>query len=530
MMHELYRRGVPARRAGLAVCLLSVLLLSQSHAQDQPFFWRGAYLFSLEPASNKARFFDALANSLRMNIYQVRTFRGASQRNEFFLRNDANLKVIVQENAVIARVAGVEESSPHFRNLRGRDQSGELRSEIRLLASYPAVYRFYLRDEPTPGMMKSWRYVRDFLRDSTGIHPTKRGAVAAFADTGRTIRDFLAVGRPSELIVDPYYIFNSIPHPSLEGHPDIAHDAGIRAWEDYLEKDRDGNYLGLLQMYVNQALRERIRVAADAVARATTPTSLILVPQLHGVLDSLTGVYDLDDDPDRRPYLRPPSPSELRLQYYLGMAYGVKGFLAYPYGTDIVHADPAVPGSRTEAYVGLVPPHRANPSLLQPTGNSEVLFGRRVYTGYREKWDELAKLNRRFEQGLGDTLLPLKWIGAKAWTMSRSWEPMTEQTSGWNSDLVTEVKVSTAGKIHDELPQVEIGNLRRGSTDYLAVVNRRCSARDDASITITLARGRVWRVVDVEDRSRTWRVQGGNTFTDTFEPGGGHLYRLDRAN
>jgi hypothetical protein len=212
------------------------------------------------------------------------------------------------------------------------------------------------------------------------------------------------------------------------------------------------------------------------------------------------------------------------------MAYGAKGFLAYPYGTDIVHADPAVPGSRTEAYVGLVPPYGVNPSLIHPPGNAEVLFGRRVYTGYREKWDELAKLNWRFQQGLGDTLLRLRWIAAKAWTMSQSWAPMTEQTAGWNPELVTEIRVSTAGGVHDELPQVEIGNLRRGSTEYLAVVNRRCSARDNATIAITLARGRTWRVTDVEDRSRTWRVQGGNAFTDTFEPGGGHLYRLERVN
>ena len=210
-----------------------------------------------------------------------------------------------------------------------------------------------------------------------------------------------------------------------------------------------------------------------------------------------------------------------------GIAYGVKGFLAYPYGTDIAHSDPSVQGSRAEAYVGLIPQAELNPSLIHPSQNVGTLFGKRVYTGYKEKWDELAALNRRFEQGLGDTLMRLRWIGAKAWTMTNSWEPMTEQTSRWNARIVTDVKATTAGKSHDQLPQVEIGNLRRGSTDYLAVVNRRCSPRDAASISIFLAVGRTWRVTDVEDRTRSWRVQGGGSFTDTFEPGGGHLYRLD---
>ena len=282
------------RRCTIVLLLMGMWAITGSvstktQAQDQPFFWRGVYLFSLDTASNKARFFDALANSLHLNTFQVRTFRGDRRRNSYFLQNNANLKVIVQENAVIARAAGIEEASPHYRNLRRRDQSAELRTEIRALAAYPSVYRFYLRDEPTPGMMKSWKYVRDFLRDSAGVPQSKRAAVAAFADTGRYIRDFLNVGRPSELIVDPYYIFNSVPHPSLEGQPEVSRDAGIRAWEDYHEKDRDGNYLGLLQLYINQALRERIRVAAEAAAQASTPVSLILVPQLHGVLDSLTG-------------------------------------------------------------------------------------------------------------------------------------------------------------------------------------------------------------------------------------------------
>ncbi len=510
-----FRRLLP-----LMLFFLTTPVFSQS-----PFFWRGVYLFELDTASSKKRFFDVLADSLHVNLYQVRTFEGAYLRDAFFLRNNRGMKVLLQENAVMASLSGAEEGTGLRRSLRARTHDDRVRRLVRSLGAYASVYRFYLRDEPTRGAYGSWWDVRELVRTS-GVASDRALSVGAIADTGKNISDFVTTARPSELIIDPYFIFNTLPHPSLEGRPALARGAGIRAWEDYPERERTGWYFGNLQLYLNQVLRERIRPAAEAARYGTNPVPLILVPQLHGVLYESTGVYDVDRDPDVTPTLRPPSPSEIRLQYGIGIAYGVKGFLAYPYGTQFT----PLAGIGVTANVGLVPQRERDATLVDHGSDLGVLFGKEVWCGYREKWNEVASIHRRLRRGLGDTLVGLTWVGARSWTHTTRggvWVPMEEGTSHWDSRLVEGCTVTTSRGYQDGLPQVEMGHLRRGERGYLVVVNRRCAAGDDAVITIRFRAGLVDRVVDVEDRRREWRVGGGEGMVDTFAPGGWHVYMLD---
>ncbi len=509
----------------LACCLLAIEPLAVGQLQS-PLFWRGVFLFGLDPANDKARFFSTLKDSLHLNLFQVTTFEGADLRNDYFLDTPNNLKVIVQENEVVAKLSAAEKDSEEYQKLLKRGHDERLEGEVKVLRSYPSVIRFYLRDEPTRRSFESWRYVRDLVAKSDD---KKRvvGSVAAFADTGVYIEEFLKVGRPSELLVDPYYFFNSIPHPSLEGHPEIARAAGIRAWEDYDPGSRYGYYFGFVQLYLNQALRDQIRPAAEAVSSSTPATPLIFIPQLHGVLHQNTATYDTDNDPDTAPTLRPPSPLEIRLQIGIGMAYGAKGFLAFPYGTQIGEtAD-----GRQEWVVGLVPPRERDASFVDHSSNLEILLGKELWTGYREKWEEIASLYGRFAAGLGDTLSRMTWVGAKSWTHKDSaslWVPTTTATNKWDSTIVVSCRAETPSGYRNDLPQVEIGHLKRGKTDYLIVVNRRCYTTDRATISVRLSGRCKWRVRDIERPHRRWTLKRLGTFSEVFEPGEARVFRLDR--
>ena len=209
-------------------------------------------------------------------------------------------------------------------------------------------------------------------------------------------------------------------------------------------------------------------------------------------------------DIDDRLHLRPPSPSEIRLQYSLGIAYGARGFLAYPYGFDHGYA------SENAAFPGIV---SGDVSATDHASDFDTLFGRKnVWTGYREKWYATAGQNARLEK-LSAFLDGLKWNAAKSWTMQTpGWVACTTQTRYWDPGIVTDCAATVASDYRNDLCMVEIGHLTQGTTNVIVVVNRRCAPDDKATITLTLSRKSNWRVTDFENTSHQWRVSGGRSF------------------
>jgi hypothetical protein len=222
---------------------------------------------------------------------------------------------------------------------------------------------------------------------------------------------------------------------------------------------------------------------------------------------------------------RTPSPSEIRLQYNLGLAYGAKGFLGFIYGYE--------PGDirRSETYPGLV---SHDPSQVDHRENKDVVYGRdSIWTGYSEKWNEIRRLNARLVP-LGDSLISMKWIGAKGWSIDDKGNPKQYQSIGWEGIVTSVVATVPYGdptrKYNDNCPLpptfAEVGCLRKNSTDYIVVVNRRCANTDTARITVSLERGYAWTVTDIEQPSFRMSVPRGHSFTVLIEPGGGKVFRL----
>ena len=378
---------------------------------------------------------------------------------------------------------------------------------------YPNHSRFLLVDEPWVSQYSAFHYVADRIKDTLGNIPS----AGCVTPTTRQYKRFLTDAQPSYLIIDPYFVFSDIPHPGMS---DADADAnGIARW-DYAA------YTSNLQKRLDFSLGAYVRPAVRAL-QSIQPDSLrpplIYVPQFHGIWYWQGGRYLT---PDNQPALRPPSPSEIRLAYNMGLAYGAKGFLAFIYTTNSApfsyNGKPSL-----VLYTGLVSDTLVNGYSTYHGSNyiSEKFSGgtMNTWTGSKDNWNEVASINRHLEQ-IGDTIISLTWVGAKSWST-------TQTPSGNWSGLVTSVASKDTLGIPDPTPFAEVGELRRGiGAEYIIVVNRRASTRStgydtrDISLELT-ARQPNWRVTDIETQ-RAWTVQGGHAFTDRFQPGEGKIYRL----
>lgn len=494
------------------VRILAVLALALSLGNvltalaQEPGSWRGVYLFGMPVPADKAgqdRLLSTLRDELSLNVIQVRTYEDEARR-KIFLDNNQGLWVIPQDQ----RLSQLSSEGA------GPSAAAEVDQLTSTLARYPRLLRFYLADEPPPEKFADYGRTAQRVKAKAGIGK-RGGSVTALQATGSHIGSFVAAVQPTELMVDPYYITNNIPHPSLRGDDALASRMGILPWGE--EEKGYGWYLPYLQQGLNKALEEQIRPAAEAVRTAPSGTRLILVPQLHGVLYRETGMYDRDNKPHENLVLRPPSPSEIRLQYMIGLAYGATGFLAYPYGFDQDFENEPM------AFPGLV---GRDPSGLDHASNTDAIYGTQgVWTGYAEKWKEVAEIHRRLK-GLESLMGRWKWSAAKSWTMTKGWEPVTSQTPGWKGDFVTAVTAATQSNLHQQLPQVEVGHLRDGAADILVVVNRRAAPSDHASIAVTLGGSKPWKVTNLEAPGSSRTVRPGEPFTDTYTPGYGRIFKV----
>jgi hypothetical protein len=376
-------------------------------------------------------------------------------------------------------------------------------------AGYPLHDKFYLVDEPPVSAFLGYNYVGNRIKD-TIVDASRSGTVSAMY---HEFQRFLIDGVPYQLMTDPYFITSDIPHPSITDN-DIADSAGIAHW-NY------STYTTQLQYHLDGALTGNIRPASEAAKNQSK--SWILIPQLHGAVFFLFHKYW---DQNGANTLRPPSPTEIRLSYNVGIAYGAKGFLPYPYGTDYWWADYPT-NQYPVAFDGLVTGRTYNGYLMDHWNNIDTIYGRNIWTGYKEKWNEVAALNRRLMQ-VGDSILALNWVGAKSWSNSSG------QTTDW-SGIVSGITTKDTLGNQDAQSYVEVGHLQRGTTNYIVVVNRRCASNsinnDRRDISVTLASLSFANVLVTNIETNTaFVVPNAGTFTDRFNPGEGKIYRLENAN
>ncbi len=398
-------------------------------------------------------------------------------------------KVIVQDTAGARLFAGVYDAM--------------IRQEALTFGNLSTHEKFYLVDEPYISAFMAFRYVGDRIKAALGASNPNAGSVAA---TYYALDRFLATANPYQLMLDNYFLTSDVPHPSVTDAA-AAQAYGFQTWDP-------ATYVSRLQSRIDDAALPSIRVAAVASQNRAKPW--VFIPQLHGFVFWQTHKYrDLSGNAT----LRPPSPAELRMASNLAFAYGAKGLLPYPYGTDYWWADEA--HAIPVAFPGLVSGRMANGYYMDHWKNIDTVYGQSIWTGYREKWDELKSINSRLMR-IGDTLLALTWNGAKTWSGSQT-------ASGQWSNIVTGVGAMDLSGNPQTPVYVETGHLRRSSgTDYLIVVNRRCAPGDLRYISPVLQKPGfgTLRVTNIETNS-TWNIRNGTAFTEMFNPGEGKIYRIE---
>jgi hypothetical protein len=383
----------------------------------------------------------------------------------------------------------------------------------------PAHHIFYLADEPPTSVFLAMNYVGKLIKDVIDSADIRsRTTTTMFNRFARFLND----APPSLMMVDMYPITPTIPHPSildkaLSTNSGITWNAtnpssNIWGYTDYVDSLQRHLDVDLHRIFYPGA-----QVAKDKSKRWT------YVPQLHGIAwDTSLNKNYLGPNPVWN--LRPPSASEVRLLYNLGMVYGAKGFVPFNYrGTN-------VPWVGSVNFVGLVSDTLIGGYYTHHSGNTGNIFGTNIWTGYNEKWHEVAAQNARLMH-IGDTLLALNWQGTKSWT---NYTDAVIHTNDWSGIVTAAVTKDTlASPTTDSQPFVEVGHLKRGATDYLVVVNRRCATRSDhfetRDVTLTLNNGTGNILVTDIETNRAWVTKGDRPFTDRFQPGEGKIYRLQAA-
>jgi hypothetical protein len=376
------------------------------------------------------------------------------------------------------------------------------RSAADSCVAYPAHERFYLVDEPFLSAFQGFGYVAGQIRAVPDINQEKAGSLTA---TYQYHTRFLNEAQPSQLMNDSYFLYNHIPHPSVID-AGLAEDYGFEPWNAEA-------YADSLQYYIDMYLPS---YQETALASQALGKRWLIVPQLHEIFYQSTGKYQ---HPGGALTLRPPAPTEIRLQVNLGLVYGAHGYLAFPYGTGC----PTINGDSV-AIAGLVSNRKRGIYCMDHSSNTEMFYGVDTWTGYREKFDEVKAINMRLKS-IGDTLLALNWLATKSWSSSN-------HTTGTWGGLVTSAAAKSYSGTALSTPYVETGHFQHALTgvDYLMVFNRRCAPSDSLFVTLTLEDASLGaiKVTDIE-RDTSWTVISGGSFTDLLHPGEMKVYRLDQG-
>lgn len=350
------------------------------------------------------------------------------------------------------------------------------------------VQRLYLKDEPDVPAFLPYNYVDTKLKNLFPIGSSRGRGTTANYWWGSSAQRFFQDGQPNEYFFDQYVVKTYIPSPSMTAAQ--ASDVGVAAYMT------DASYTSSLQ-----GALDTLVLAIKSIAEPLKPNGTFwYIPQLLGEYQKSQGKYIR---------LRPPTGSELKSTINLAVAYGAKGIIPYPYGTDGMET------SSDWIYPGLVSPSVSDGVYKDHSSQTMVWNGNTIFTGYKEKWDALSSVFNTLQQ-IEPTLVTLTWQGTKSWN--------NNATAGTWSGLVSNLTTSVAG----ETKYVETGLFTYNSDDYLFIVNRRTLSNEIRTDTLSLNTSLNKKVIDVYSASSSIVPPGGKMIV-TLAPGEGRLYKVTLA-
>jgi hypothetical protein len=331
--------------------------------------------------------------------------------------------------------------------------------------AHPALARFYLSDEPCITMYLAYNYVNNILKIADQENGVNPNTGKGLAYVAKT-QDDANYGTYSR------YAQEAKPY-------ELATDIYRFYKNDPLPSDP--NYTSFAQNNALQTAIDNFRLAQQSSIYSES-----------GMWQYFPNISRFTDA-TREPYL-----AEVYAQVNLALAYGAKGVHYFHYWT-VNDGHPDFP-------IGLI-----DPATLDPINSSSP------YSIYHEnKWDGIKSLNQKLAGPLGTTLMTLTWQNAYSMHLQPSLAG-TYFTSISTSDAANE-------------RYVELGLFKDAANrDYFMLVNRRTKSDESRNITaiFSLPSGS-WEITDVASGNIRIILSNG-TFTDSFAPGEGKLYRIAPA-
>lgn len=267
-----------------------------------------------------------------------------------------------------------------FANIGGRQD--HIKDQAKDFVIYPSLWRYEIEDEPFRDQLYACGLIDELLKQAAleqGVTEPGKGNVfqavsGQFADFNKSL--YFQRGNFDEFSANLYPIrFGMLMTP----YQPPAGERNIPAYNA-------ATYNTQLQSRLEGYLIDTLAVLRNISNQLDKP--FWFIPQLHGIINTINGNY----------VFRDPTKEEINAMAYLGLTYSAKGIIHFLYRTTTV--------SDTYTVTGIVDKNLNHNSNY----DFDLIPGESVYTGYKQKWDAVRKLNRELKI-LGLHLLKLEDAG-----------------------------------------------------------------------------------------------------------------------
>ena len=241
-------------------------------------------------------------------------------------------------------------------------------------------------------------------------------------------------------------------------------------------------------------LREAIQVAQNYSPQTTDDIPLYHTIQVQGekLINNIGGNITIE------PIFRVPTFNEILAQGNLSLCYGAKGIMYFLIMTD---APTPAYNSSSRNYYGLFEEEGNLGATFQNPANHQV-------PNYR--FNAVKSLNQYIDK-IKAVLLQLTWING--FSIHKGQPTGTFVTSVTTTDAASE-------------RYVELGLFKDvANIDYFMLVNRRTLSNESRNITVSLNNSGFKEILEVAS-GKKFIIGSNGTFTDTFTPGEGKLYKV----
>ena len=373
----------------------------------------------------------------------------------------------------------------------------DLNSLFGSIKTNPLFNQLY-NDEPYPIYYRGLGEVSNLSEDELGAGKFVNGA------TGALSNDMGMLANSQRRL--PYILYDYYPITENTSTSSSGSNSIQNAYDKLIYTDGGSPGYGV-QRYIG--LKSGIQMAQNFTPDPTDDVPFYHTIQVQAEKNVASGVWVTS-----LPRYRAPTNSEILAQGNLAICYGAKGIMYFLICTDT----PSPTNSNTVvAYYGL---------FEQKDHFGEVIQNPAATQCRNNRFWAVKQLNQHISS-MESELLQLTWTNGYTIHLNQGYP-----------NYITNLKSYTTGGTQDSYPSstyVELGTFKKSdqinnnNLEYFFVVNRRTLTTEQRNITITFNKSSIynnWKITEV-GTSNSWTVAKNGTFTTTYQPGEGKLFRFE---